>query len=156
MSICANYRRIPANLVDKLEDEDFSHEALSKCERLSLDKSWGSLHLFLNGSNTEDGSPLSKAIHGGSTIGDIEDGESILTSAEVAEIDKALQSLDSNKCAERMTSIDPDELDEMDIYSFDIDSLEDYVEEARANFDALRDFYRRAAENTEAVLVSLA
>lgn len=155
MSVCANYRRVPASVVDKLEDEDFSYKSLSKCEMLDLDKSWDSLHLFLTGGKDEDGSPLSKAIHGGSIIGEMEDGQMLLTPEEVAAIDRALQKLNGEECAERMRSIDPDELEEMEVYSMDCDSIDDAIEEAHANFDRIKKFYGNAAKAKEAVLVSL-
>lgn len=155
MSIRAVYKRIPANLVDKLEDDDFDYDELSGLPMLNLDKNWDALHVFLTGQKEEDESPLSRAIHGSEPVGDIENGESVLTAEDVEKIDKAFQKLNPAECAERMRNIDPEELEEMDIYSFDADCVDDSIEEALANFDLLKDFYTQAAKNKQAVLIRL-
>ena len=165
MSICVRYFRVPNDLLEEViserddddcEDEPSTSSSYTAYPSLSLDKAWDMLHLFLTGAKEETGEPLSKAIHGnGEAVGDESDGVYYLLPAEVNEIAHALKAQDPEALAARVLAMDAEELDELEIYSFDSDDVESAVLEARCNFDLTREFYESAAAAGEGVIFNV-
>ena len=124
--------------------------------RLSLDKDWHGVHYLLCGKLEPDESLLSKAVLGGTPLGDDDEGFSgygparFFTASEVAQLSTALgaPSLES----EAKARFDSGKMNELKIYPGfrpeDADSLLDSLRK-------LRDFYADAARNENAIVICL-
>ncbi|HEG43813.1 MAG TPA: DUF1877 family protein [Phycisphaerales bacterium] len=123
-----------------------------------LDKAWHGIHFLLTGSALEDNEPLNFLVMGGEdTVGcDIGYGPGrMFTSAQVKQIDGALQDISKEEFESRF---DPDKMMELDIYpniwdrpKEEDDSL-DYIS---VSFVEMKQFIRNIAEKNMGMLVVL-
>lgn len=132
---------------DEVEEEEDLQEP-----ELDLDKSWHGIHYLLTGTAWTISDGAGSAILGGEEVGE-DNGYGparILASDEVHTIAASLDAVDVEVLRARF---DPGTMDHEDIYpqlwtEVSFDYLESY-------FIELRNFYRRAADDNQAVLLAI-
>ena len=130
--------------------------ANKKRPQLSLDKDWHGVHYLLCGKSEPDSSLISKAVLGGTPLGDDDEGFSgygparYFTAAEVTQLSEALSApaLES----EASTRFDAARMNTLQIYpGFRPQDLESLLESLRH----LRNFYADSAKNGNAIVTCL-
>lgn len=152
---------VPADLAEFAEDPDGCIDRLTgdgpedPARRLDLDKAWHAIHWLLTGSIRPDESLAAAAIMGGEPVGaDLGYGPARLLAAEqVQAVSRVLQDLSATALRFRF---DPDAMAAAGVYPPDIWAEPDVWSEYLApNIEALRAFYRDAAEAGRPVLQSV-
>lgn len=147
-------RRVTDQQLRTIVEDDSAAEKIlfGDGPELDLDKAWHAIHFLLTGSAWEVGAGAGAAILGGEPIGgDIGHGPvRLLLPEEVKAIVPGL--VDTDELRRRF---DPMELTEAGVYPnvWDESDFDHYV---GPNYASLRDFYRRAAENDQAVVLGVA
>jgi uncharacterized protein DUF1877 len=119
-------------------------------DELLLEKAWHGIHFLLTGKSEGGASPWKDAIMGGTPIGDdVGYGPAqLLAPSDVKRVAAALQTL--SPAALRMR-FDAKKMEAAKVYPFGWNAeAAEWVEHA---YSELRDFYRRAAEKNDAVLI---
>lgn len=125
-------------------------------DELSLDKAWHGVHYVLSGTVEPDESLLSRAVLGGTEIGEDFSGYGparCFTVEQVADLAAALRSPETEREAE--ARFDPQRMNELQIYPFGWDEEPGARDWILDSFRELRDFYRRAATDGRAVVTCL-
>lgn len=135
---------------ESVEDFLYSDEVQESESLLDVDKAWHAVHFLLTGSPWGGEQPLKSVVLGGEEIGeDAGYGPARLVSAEtVRAIDQAIAGIDKTELEGRF---DADALNKAEIYPEGW-GTEDvgYVSGA---FEEIKEFYRAAATNGDAVLL---
>jgi hypothetical protein len=123
-------------------------------ERLDLDKAWHGVHYVLSGTVEPGESLLSRAVLGGTEVGEDFSGYGparCFTVAQVAELAAALGAVEIEK--EVAARFDPQRMAELQVYPFGWS--EDDREWVLSAFAGLRNFYANAAAEGRAVVTCL-
>jgi hypothetical protein len=132
----------------------YSEDENRPVAQLDLDKAWHGIHFLLTGEVWGGSGPQAMAVLGGTAIGeDVGYGPArYLTSEEVKAVAGALSSIDRDKLHERYL---PTSLEQAQVYPSGIweDEGEEAFEWLVPWYEQLVAFYKRAAENGNAVLL---
>jgi hypothetical protein len=143
-------RVIPAELMDRLDDEDVVQQIMAS-DGLSVGKAWNGLHFLYCG----DGVAGESAISGGEPLFAIDNGygpPQFLTPDEVVVYAEQLEAMTDDDLRD---AYDPKAMREDNVYGIDFDNpreLEWLIEEARK----VRAFYKDAAAKGRGILQFLA
>lgn len=162
MTVC--YTQANSSLLNTLQVAGDPEEILEQLEALGekaescyLDKMWDGLHCFLTGASAgtpTENDPLSEAVLGKGYF--FEDEESDYMAYLMPEdVKKSAKALDAVDLERRKAAFSPKDFQEKEIYPAiwledDRDSL---LEELVENFNALKEFYRAAAESGKGILI---
>ncbi|GGB18693.1 YfbM family protein [Puia dinghuensis] len=166
MSMIGQFIRIPAaELQTYLKDSALLEERLDSVEGdeeefFDIDKSWDALSFLLTGHTLENVSsatpPLSWTIFGNGTVDPEQElgygPAKYLTSEEVQAVHQAISSLSATALMERY---DAEKLNAHHIYPEQWDDSSDWTTYLADNFEALKDFYAKAAIEHQAMILFL-
>ncbi|MEU8819592.1 YfbM family protein [Actinoplanes sp. NPDC048796] len=149
-------RRLPNDEVEAVLDDPEAIDALLYGDgpgQIDLDKSWHALHFLLTGTTWDITEGAGSALLGGTVVGD-DNGYGpprLLRPAEVRAVADALTPITPDILRARWN---PKALSEAEIYpdAWDPTDFGHYLE---PNFTTLRDFYRAAAAENQAVLIAI-
>lgn len=160
MSMIGNYRRISrSELKDLLATPESLSDLLFEQEpppgmSLDIDKAWHAIHFLLNGEPWEGYEPLGHIVLGGTEISDEDVGYGparYLEAKQVKALSKALAKIDSQMLWSRF---DKEAFDAAEIYP-GFEGSEEDKEYICENFEALRAFFKEAADNKDVVILYL-
>jgi len=164
MSMIGNFLRVSNDELNKylddstlLEDRVYSESSdLNDPNLIDIDKTWDGILYLLTGNTLDEidsaDPTLSSIIIGKNTLDENQDmgygPANYNTAEEVKEIAKILDAIPSSKLKEKF---DPKKMMELEIYPtmWDEPNVFEYVEDY---YEKLRDFYKTAAKNNQAVL----
>ena len=139
-------------------EEELPEEAQG--EDLDLDKAWHGLHYILTETAAQDEEPWCYLLVGGEQVGDEKDHDvgygpaRILMQQQVAAFQQAVASVSP---AEVSARFNPVEMTRLDIYPNVWDRQDELLEEwMQESLVELQGFLRRAVEQQQAVIISLA
>lgn len=162
MSMIGNYRRLtPTALNDLLAEPRTVRDVLygkrtaeTPDRHLSIETAWHAIHYLLNGDAWGGTGPLGQAALGGSPVGDEDLGYGparFLVPREVIEVSRALDGVSPDDLWARF---DPEALREAEILP-EFDGGAGDREFLRFHYESLRDFFRTAAAEGEAIILYL-
>ena len=141
--------------IDELEDADIPNEFEGEqFARVNIDKAWHGIHYLLTGKSFGGQPPFAAVVYGGKALIDtLYEDLRYLTPEEVADISKALTSLPSTELKRRYN---PVAMEEADIYPhiWERDG-EGAIGFLIDNYEVLVNFYREAAEEGDAMLITI-
>jgi hypothetical protein len=163
MSMIGNYLRVSEAELNRLLEAPESISSLlypespssfSNDRHLDIDKSWQLIQFLLTGDPWEGEPPLRNVVMGGTELGDVDVGYGparYLTPTEVQVVTAALASLSPQELWSRF---DAEKIRDAEIYPdgcWEEDpTLGEYVQ---GNFQQVKDFFSRAAQERQAVLL---
>ncbi|HSU57012.1 MAG TPA: YfbM family protein [Candidatus Dormibacteraeota bacterium] len=126
-------------------------------EDFDVDKAWHGIHFLLTGSDWEGEGPLAFILHGGEELKGVDNGYGpphVFTSAEVREINRALEGIDPQKLFEKADQAD---FTKNEIYPeiWDSESKEDCIGYVTENLAELKRFIAKIACEKKALIVYL-
>jgi hypothetical protein len=140
----------PRRIRELLESLDHAGKALS------LEKSWHGLHFTLTGTAWEGNPPLDFIAAGGETVGNEDVGYGparVLRADKVHKLDAALSAISPDVFDRKF---DVSALNEAEIYPQIWDEpREDLLEEYGGYFDELRKLVQKAAQNDQALIITI-
>jgi hypothetical protein len=162
MSMIGNYRRVtslelaalqqaPSGITRFLYPDDY--ESIPADRHLDLDKTWHAIHFLLTGDSWEGEQPLRNAVLGGTPLGTTDVGYGparFLTPTEVHAVAAALRTI---SIADIEAQFDLSKLATADIYPASWEDAEEELEYIRPYYRDLVNFFQRAAEADDAILL---
>lgn len=165
MGMIANYQYLDdKNLIElkNIDSDDVfdSVESWNEDEDilLDIDKMWDVMHFVLTGvdsSSPLDDNPLSEAVVGCNTIGDISEFVAYIEKDRIPQILSALEGFDIENAMENFSM---KECKEADLYPNiwdDEDEIDDIKEEIIDYFEMMKAFYKNIMQNDGNVLVTI-
>jgi hypothetical protein len=160
MSMIGEYRRVESNkLQDLLKDPEslmnFLFEANDPENSLNVDKSWHIIHFLLNDDPWEGSPPLFNAVLGGTEIGDTDNGYGparYLTPEQVNETTNTLVSVPPEAMIERYDST---KANKSKIYTGNWSDSDEDREYISSNYKEIVNFFQKASDQKQAVLLWL-
>ncbi|MFO0811330.1 MAG: YfbM family protein [Gemmataceae bacterium] len=162
MSMIGNYRRVtmqelaalrvnPASVIAFLYPAD--NAPFPAGRHLDIDKAWHAIHFLLNGDAWDGDRPLMDAVLGGTALGEEDVGYGPARYLEPDEVREVAQALDDLPEFELLERFDAAALNDADIYTPPwSDADREYVGD---NYSAMAEFFRKAAEAGDAMLLYL-
>lgn len=161
MGMTCYYFRTDEDTIQKIREGnmDIIYEEENKDNLLDIDKSWHAIHFTLTGCayDGEEDDPLSYLVFGGEPVNEEDMGYGparLFPKEKTAQLSEALKQWDKTAFRKKFNVADMFEHDIYPVMSGEDDA--DFFTYVWACFDAVKEFFQKAAEESQSVLTFIA
>jgi hypothetical protein len=164
MSMIGNYRRVsPNELVELCANPGsittFLYAAdrskLSRDRRLDVDKTWHAIHFLLNGEPWTGNGVLANAVLGGTELGTEDVGYGPARTLTAEDVRAVAAELDAIPADELLERFDAEAMNDAEIYPQGWSDYDEDREYIKSHYLLLVEFFRRAAEEGDGLVLYL-